>query len=79
MLYFLVYFSAIVVFTIERVTFSEGAETHSEVIQLSLSASSSDEISVALSIYPSTYTGLVSQQVTFTRGVTTAVSLLYLS
>ena len=79
MLYFLVYFSAIVGFTVERVTFSEGAETHSEVIQLSLSASSSDEISVALSIYPSTYTGLVSQQVTFTRGATTAVSLLYLS
>jgi hypothetical protein len=33
---------------------------------------------VTLNIYPSTYTGLVSRQVTFSRGATTAVCLLYL-
>ena len=66
-------FSAVVGFNMERVTFSEGAETHIEVVHLALSTSSNDEITVTFIIYPNTYTGLVSQQVTFTRGATTAV------
>ncbi len=63
----------------ERVTFSEGVDTHNEVVQLSLSASSSNEVTVTLNVYPSTYMGLVSQQVTFSRGATTAVCLYFLS
>lgn len=62
----------------ERVTFSEGGETHNEIVRLALSTSSSDEIMVTLSAYPSMYSGLVSQQVTFTRGATTAVCLYVL-
>ena len=57
----------------EQVTFSEGGETHNEVVHLALSTSSSDEITVTFNIYPSMYQGLVSQEVTFTRGATTAV------
>ena len=60
----------------ERVTFSEGDQTHNEVVYLSLSTSSSNGVSVTLSIYPNMYTGLVSQQVTFTRGATTAVCII---
>ena len=62
----------------EQVTFSEGGETHNELVYLALSTSSSDEISVTLRVFPTTYSGLVSQQVTFTRGATTAVRLCIL-
>ena len=60
----------------EQVTFSEGGETHNEVVRLSLSTTRSDQITVTLNVYPSMYVSLVSQEVTFTRGATTAVCVM---
>ena len=61
-----------------QAAFSEGGETHNEVVHLALSVSSIDAITVTFNVYPSTYMDLVSRQVTFTRGATTAVCVFNL-